>query len=121
MCAASKAAAPTVVSSRLLCRSLRGSAPLEVPLLSFLRPATHFVFWNEVIFFFAPDHHLGIPHQEVVRPARESWDTDESARAEGAQLPSSDKSDFVLTSPSPSPYPPSSFSSRTRQCWMAGH
>lgn len=70
---------------------------------------------------FPPDHHLAIPHQEVVRPARESWDTDESARAEGAQLPSSDKSDFVLTSPSPSSSPPSSSSSRTRQCWMAGH
>lgn len=119
MCAARKAAAATVVSSRLLRRSLRGSAPLEVPLLSFLRPSTHFVIWKEAIF--SPDHHLAIPHQEVVRPARESWDTDESARAEGAQLPSSDKSDFVLTSPSPSSSPPSSSSSRTRQCWMAGH
>lgn len=119
MCAARKAAAATVVSSRLQRRSLRGSAPLEVPLLSFLRPSTHFVIWNEAIF--PPDHHLAIPHQEVVRPARESWDTDESARAEGAQLPSSDKSDFVLTSPSPSSSPPSSSSSRTRQCWMAGH
>lgn len=111
MCAARKTA--TVVSSGLLSRSLRGSAPFEGPLLSFLQPPTHPVLsGNEAIF---PDHHLEIPHQEVVRPARESSYTDESARAEGAQLPSSDKSDFVLTSSS------SASSSRTRQSWMAGH